>query len=131
MNGPSDEFREAVAAQAAEIQSEDDLERMLEVIEEQMEGDLAEGGDSDPLDELSAIEAWAGLASFAAARFYAPSSPWPRRIGGWSRTAVKRLRSIATTLQTKLTAVANHVGASSWSIGVSFPWGIQISLTWP
>ncbi len=133
MDGPSEEFRNHVARRAEEVQSEEDLERLLGEIEEAVPAYRGEPfpSEEDPLDVLAAVDAWAALASYAVARFYAPSSPWPGRLAGWERSAARRLRSIAAKLEPRLRAAAQFAQARSWSIGVSFPWGVQISLTWP
>jgi hypothetical protein len=51
-------------------------------------------------------------------------------VAGWSRRAVARLRSIVQVLSGPVARIAPTLGASSFAIGVSFPWGIQISLEW-
>jgi hypothetical protein len=131
MDGPPSQLRDEIGVRAEEIQSEEELDRVLGEIENAISEDLSSGALGDPLDELAAIDAWAALASYAVARYYGPASPWPRRIGGWSKGAARRLRGIAAKLRPPLQQAAQLTHASSWSIGVSFPWGIQISLTWP
>lgn len=130
MNGPSDEFRTQIAEHVERVDSEAGLEELLAQIESKLEADVTLGVMGPPIDELAAIESWASLASYAAARFSAPASPWPRNLAGWGTRATKRLRSVANKLRASLGQVAQAAGAQSWSIGVSFPWGIQISLTW-
>ena len=61
----------------------------------------------------------------------APGSPFPFRLAGWGEKAVGKLRGIADRLKPKLQVVAQKIGADSVSIGVSFPWGVQVSLSWP
>jgi hypothetical protein len=131
VEGPSDALREHIATRAEETESEEELDDVLSEIEDAMSTDFATVESDDPIDDLAAIDAWAGLASYAVARFYAPSSPWPRRLGGWGKRAARRLRRIVSALEPRLKTAAQKTGASSWSIGVSFPWGIQVSLTWP
>ena len=132
MEGPSAAVRDHIRSRVDSLESEDDLEEVLGEIEERISADDSPTDVSaDPLDELAAIDAWAALASYAVARFYGPSSPWPARLPGWSKRAALRLRGVAARLRPRLQAAAQATHASSWSIGVSFPWGIQISLTWP
>lgn len=127
MRGPNDEFREYVWRRAEGIDSEDALSELLDEIEEAMRADVEPG---DPPDQLAAAESWASVASYPMARLSAPASPWPRNVAGWGTRAVGRLRRIANTLSAVLQPIAPALGAQSFSIGVSFPWGIQISLSW-
>jgi hypothetical protein len=130
MEGPDDGFREWIGREATNVDSEEALEGLLGEIEGLVVADVDRGAGEDAEGDLAAIESWASLASYAAARFYAPASPWPRSLGGWSKRAVARLRSIANALSTALKPVAQALGAASFSIGVSFPWGVSIGLSW-
>ena len=85
--------------------------------------------EDDAWNQLAAIESWAGVASNATARFYAPASPWPHNLAGWSQKAVARLRSIANTLKPALQALLGALRAVGFSIAVAFPWGISIGLS--
>lgn len=138
MDGPDRGFREEIgfrALQARERDEEEELEGVLEEIEDAIRRDLEQGPPADQLSEedawsqLAAIESWAGVASNATARFYAPASPWPHNIAGWSQKAVARLRSIANTLKPALQKLLAVLHAVGFTIGVSFPWGISIGLT--
>jgi hypothetical protein len=73
---------------------------------------------------------WAGLASYVSARVYGPGSPMPKKLVGWSRGAIATLQRIASLLLVGLRTAGQALGAANVSIGVSFPWGISISLTW-
>lgn len=129
MVGPSDDFRRYVWEQAEGVDNEDALSELLD----QIEMAVREDGPVAPVapeEELAAAESWASVASYAVGRLSAPASPWPRNVAGWGTRAVGRLRSIANTLSATLSQVAPQLGAQSFSIGVSFPWGIQISLSW-
>jgi hypothetical protein len=149
MDGPSDNLRAAVGglewtrradARADRGDAEDSLAALLTRIERELtadvEGDLrvttsdVDAGD-DSWDLLAAVEAWAGVSSAAVSQVYAPASPWPRRVGGWGKKAIAALQRIIKILLTPLQVAAKGVGASSWSIGVSFPWGLSVSLSWP
>jgi hypothetical protein len=130
VDGPSEGLRERVASALGEVSEEDQLDEILGMIEGELEGDL--GAESyDEQSELAAIDAWAGLASYAVGRFYAPASPWPFRKGGWDRRAPERLRRIGERLRGPLERAARALGAVSWSISVGFPWGVSIAVSWP
>jgi hypothetical protein len=135
--GPTDQFRRHVWGSAEDVDSEDALSELLDEIEEQIRADIAGSADQlaagVPNDQLAAAESWASVASYPMARLSAPASPWGRkgrRVAGWGTPAIGRLRSTANTLSAALQPIAPAVGATSFSIGVSFPWGIQISLSW-
>lgn len=138
MDGPDLGFREEIGGrslQARDLGDEVELERVLEEIEGAIHRDLEQGPPSEAVTEedawnrLAAIESWAGIASDATAHFYAPASPWPHNVAGWSAKAVARLRSIANTLKPALQALLHALHAVGFSIAVSFPWGISIGLS--
>jgi hypothetical protein len=93
--------------------------------------DGAEMSTDEGWDLLAGIEAWAGLASAAVGQVYAPASPWPRSTSGWGKKAIAALQRVVKVLLTPLQVAAKALGASSWSVGVGFPWGLSISLSWP
>lgn len=132
MRGPDDRLRGWVAVQMDAVESEEGLEEALGVIDEELANDLSSEpyGGQDPAAVLAAVEAWASVASYAAARFYAPSSPWPRGLSGWSRRAVGRLRTISNRMVPPLRAACATVQAKGFSVGVAFPWGVSVSLEW-
>lgn len=143
MNGPDKGFRAEFGYQAEQLRGSDDeeaLEAALERIEEEILRDLDTGDDrgadagrqlseADAWDQLAAIESWASVASGTVARFYGPASPWPRSVSGWSKKAAARLRSIANVLKHALQQVVNSLHAVGFTIGVSFPWGISIGVS--
>lgn len=160
MNGPAFENRVAVLdilveviAQTLESDqsgpgfegtrlAEGDLERALDRIAGMVSQDIRNSeyfqtatplslGEAEGRDLLAAIDAWGGLASAAVARTYAPASPWPRSVAGWGKNVTSALQRITRLLLMPLRVAATAMGASSWSIGVGFPWGISISLSWP
>lgn len=130
MNGPSIEFRRHVAEQIDAIDSEDGLEGLLEEILGRINSDISDGFAEQPPDEVLAIaDAWLSIASYALDGFYSPAS---RRhdIAGWSKGAVDKLRKMADALRPLLDAIGRGFRSASYSIGVAFPLGASISLTW-
>ncbi|MEV0090427.1 hypothetical protein [Streptomyces sp. NPDC050738] len=83
----------------------------------------------DPEDELVDVECWGALASYVVASTYAPASPM--RNGSWARSVGAALRRITKLLGVALAEVAQWLEAAEWSLTISFPWGIGVSLTWP
>jgi hypothetical protein len=140
MNGPDRDFRETIGSYAEQLRGSDEeqaLEDALEQIENEILRDLYsddrltrdELSEADAWEQLAAIESWASVASGTVARYYGPASPWPRSVSGWSKKAAARLRSIANTLKSALQQVANALQAVGFTIGVSFPWGISIGVS--
>lgn len=143
MNGPSDRLREEVEAQAGELRHEEDLYRLLENIDAELaddaDPDIELGDDIDPEyrdrvvggELLTSVNAWASLASYAVARFYAPSSPWPsKRLAGWSKRAMAHLQSIVGKLLPAIQSAIGKLGASGYGVTFNFPWGIGITVNW-
>jgi hypothetical protein len=137
MRAPTNELRQEVALAIDALQTESDLNVILDRIETEVlkeePGDVQ--SEADAYDELGAIEAWASLASDAVIALYAPGSlNLLRRKGhdlaGWSQGAVQRLRKIASALRDKLGQVAVVLRGVGFSVGVNFPWGISIGLSW-
>ena len=141
MDGPSDELRSRIDEELrdsrgspdeeAELRLMDvleDIERMLQEDVGAFTGDI--GSVERALSELGAIEAWAALVSNAVGWIYAPASPYPRRLAGWAKTIAERLRWLVGLLLGPLSAVARTLGVSTYSIGLSFPWGVSVSLGW-
>jgi len=142
MDGPSDKVRSSLIEPILGVADEPDeeaerrLEATLDEIGGLLEGDLvpsdwAELNEETAMDQLAAIDAWAALISSAVARVYAPASPWHRGVAGWAKSVAARLRWLTYLLLIPLKAVAAALGANSYSIGVSFPWGISVGLSWP
>jgi hypothetical protein len=121
----------ALDAALAEIEGglRSDLEHGWDVPPEQRAGEL---GEDDPaLQLLAGVNAWASLISGAVAYTYAPASPWPRRLTGWGQKIAGRLQWLTNLLLRPLAAAGRALGASSWSISLSFPWGVSVGLNWP
>ncbi|MEV0338779.1 hypothetical protein AB0H49_07100 [Nocardia sp. NPDC050713] len=132
---------DAIAEQVGDRETsesvENQLAQLLDVVAAKMRTDI-ESMPSHELDEneatevLAAVHAWAALASYATGRVYAPTSPWHHRLAGWGTKIAGILQKIANVLLTPLKAAAATLGASSYSVGIEFPWsGVQVSLTWP
>lgn len=139
MEGPSEDFRREVAGRIRDIASreaETDVERLLDEIVERAGGDASDitavSGESEAADVLAAVESWAALASSVVTAYYAPASLLPFRggVGGWSKGVPAALQKFSRMLQTPLRLSATALGATSWSIGVGFPFGVQVTLTW-
>lgn len=126
MEGPDRDFRVDLAHRPYD--TERDVEDALDSVLERLAYQDDAPADDDPYRELAAIEEWASLASYAVSRFYGPQSPLRKDIAGWSRNAVERLRTIAEKLRPRLARVAELLSAVSFSISVSFPWGVSIGV---
>ena len=111
------------------------LLQVLGLIQEEMNADLErelpELTTDTAFEQLGAIESWASVISSAIARVDASTSPWRRKVAGWAKEVSEKIRWIAALLLAPLSAVASVLGASSWSIGLNFPWGVSVALTWP
>ncbi|MFL5517799.1 MAG: hypothetical protein ACJ8DJ_16700 [Gemmatimonadales bacterium] len=53
-----------------------------------------------------------------------------RRLAGWAKGVAARLTRLAALLGGYLTKAQQSLKALSYSIGVSFPAGISVSLSW-
>ncbi|WP_138418754.1 hypothetical protein [Sinomonas gamaensis] len=153
MEGPSEELRTRVASEVrplvdgmrpdvVDASGEEALTGTLEMVSSSCSEDVRtdrsvatgarELSASEAEDLLAAVHAWAALASYAAARIYGPNSPMRGGLAGWSKRVAGVLQKIAGILLTPLKLAAQSLRASSWSIGVNFPWaGVAVSLTWP
>jgi hypothetical protein len=136
MDGPSVELRQNIGERLRSGEGLGDAERealasdVLGRVEGELANDVARGFDQEPDQVLSAVDAWAGLASYVVARTYAPASPWQLRIGGWGRDVPEKLREATNTLRGPLSAAARKLGAVSWTISVGLPWGVSVGITW-
>lgn len=131
-----EQFASPGGAPRADVYSVDEQsEARLHRVLDRLAGELSEVRDQNqeqtPDELLSMVEAWAGLASYATVRTYGPESPWPSRgWAGWSDSITKRLRDLCHSLEHHLSEAAHGVGADGWSIGLAFPWGVTVSLSW-
>jgi hypothetical protein len=150
MNGPTNIYRQQVFNRLKELpntaggvrvvtpQLEARLEGILSDILRAASEDVessrllrTDNVDSREADQLvAAIDQWASVASFAVSWLYAPQSPSVEKMAGWAKKIGNKLREIAGALLRALVVAAKSLGATSWSIGVNFPLGMSVSLTW-
>ena len=140
MDGPSESLRQAIVGmlhgidEAPDLWAEQQLMQAMGVIEEGISSDIErvepELSSDSARDVLSAVESWTSVISAAVARVYAPTSPWKRRIAGWAKEVANKIRWITNLLLAPLKGAAIVLGASSWSIGINFPWGVSVGLSW-
>ena len=81
-------------------------------------------------DLLVRIEQWMSVASNAVGWVYAPQSPFRKDKAGWKAGVGETLRSLANSVKDVMIRIIKVLGAASWSIGASFPWGISVGLSW-
>jgi hypothetical protein len=159
MEGPDEDFRQDISARLSNVpvvavtrqgqvervvtdQDEELLVDILNYIADRAtsdvryssvldEGRREEVNEEEAYDLLGAIDSWASLISYAVESVYAPQSPLPRGLAGWGKKIGKALQKVVSILLTPLKLVAAGLQASGWSIGLSFPWGVSVSLNWP
>jgi hypothetical protein len=137
VTGPSEDLRrkvgDMVLSLKPSIEDEAGLERVLsEEIGPRIRDDIGNGStlpSQDPAEVLAAVEAWAGLVSFAVGSFYGPQSP--PKVPGWAQNIPQRLRELTGWLLQPLEIAARALGATSWTISVNVPFGVSIGLGWP
>jgi hypothetical protein len=138
MQGPSDEQRWNIGAQAEDITTEFQLEDLLQSIEAMIKQDIGpgvqlnEGQVEQANSELAAACTWASVVSYVVVSFYGPTSPLRKDDGaGWAKKAVERLQRIAKAIADFLRGVVSVVGATGFSISVGAPWPVlAIALNW-
>jgi hypothetical protein len=142
MNGPSEEFRLAVVERSSNLRDAPDaeaegvlldvLEQIAEQINEELGNQVEDLGDDREaaFDQLGAVDAWASVISMAVGMTYAPNSPFPRNVAGWAKTVAERIRWLTDLLLTPLRAAQTTLGATGCAIGVAFPWGVSVELSW-
>jgi len=57
-------------------------------------------------------------------------SPPLRRLGGMSKSVVSRLQNLAERFGEMLGRACRALGASSFSVGVGYPFGLSVGLSW-
>lgn len=140
MRAPTDEDRRKIADgtvglrdipndEEAEAMLDDALSYLVTLLEKELDTNPPEDDDAEEL--AAACVAWASVASYALASAYAPASPFPRNLAGFGQRALKRILKLVKVLRRPLSVAQKGLGASSYSIGISFPWGISISFQWP
>jgi hypothetical protein len=141
MYGPSDSLRHSVVVVSMDLDElpdflvEQRIISTLELIGQEIASDVERQEDVGESQEaaydlLGAIDAWASVISTAVARTYAPTSPWRRKVAGWAKNVAERLRWLVKMLLGPLQAVRVALGATSCGIGVAFPWGVSVDLSW-
>ena len=146
MEGPNDETRAWIAEEALRLAEagqagEDDqwlvaeLAGLLEALARAISDDVGvEGEVAVDLESatyvLDAVQMWASATSYALVAVYAPASPLPRRLAGFANSVTEKTQVIAGILLAPLKAAAAILGADSYAIGLSFPWGVSVELGW-
>lgn len=127
-----DQSRHGAAADnyAVNEESEALLERVLDRITAGLREARSQNQEQRANELLAVIEAWTGLASYATIRTYGAESPWPKGLAGWSNGVASRLRRLGSQLEEELREVAIRLHAEGWSISVTFPLGVSVSLSW-
>lgn len=130
MRRPSPQFRARVAEEAERLETEKQLDRLLNEIEREIT-QASKVRASNAHAEHTAVLEWASIVSYAVARYYAPASPWPfRRKAGWDPKVGARLEKLAHVFRSPMGRILTSTGAESFSISVGFPWGISVGLSW-
>ena len=134
-----DELQDILASIAERASA--DLEGVLTPIAERVGTNLAgvldegvELRESEGDELLTTIEAWASLAS--AVTYEAYVGP-PREVGaarftlpGWAKAVGEKLTDLAKLLGHYLEVAMRALRATSFSISLSFPWGVSVGLSW-
>ena len=129
--------REHVVARLDATIDETGLEQLLGWILDEAKADLqlpSVASEEESSRLLAAAHAWPSLVSYATGRFYTEpkaevGTPF-RRIAGWSKEVAKKLDQLSQMLSPVLRNALGHTQATSFSIGVQFPWGVSVSLEW-
>jgi hypothetical protein len=134
-----EDYRDDFEQRASSVREEAQLEMLLGSIGAIAMDELVplaeEAGDQRAAEEiLVSVEAWASLASYACTKFYfeGPNEVGTplRRLGGWSKGVVSQLTQLAQRLGQMLSQAMHALGATSYSVGVSFPFGLSVGLSW-
>lgn len=129
-----DDYRQAVVEAVNRARdrdwNEDDLAEVLAGIGDASIADLRRIDDEDGYAMLAGVEAWASVASYAMTRFYFEGPNSVLRRGGQSKPVSEKLADLATTWGGVLRSALKKTHASSFSIAIGFPFGIQVGLTW-
>jgi hypothetical protein len=141
MQGPNAGFREHIAKRIDGLETVGDPERELDTILANIQ-DVAGNDPASPVDsvdaayrELGAIEAWASLASDAFQAVYESRSPnllkkMGKKVAGSTEANMERLRRIAGEWRDPLREVARALGGVGFGVGIGFPGGISISISY-
>jgi hypothetical protein len=134
-----EDYRADFEQRASSVREEGQLEELLGSIGAFAMDELVplekEAHDQRAAEEiLVSVEAWASLASYACTKFYfeGPNEVGTplRRLGGWSKGVVSQLTQLAQRFGQILSRAMQALGATSYSVGVSFPFGFSVGLSW-
>lgn len=134
MHGPSQEFRAKVMGEIKERRlgeagtDDEQTAAVISLISDEISGDVGVGDleGQSPEDILAAVDAWAALLSDTMGRSVAPGSA----LAGWDADPLKRLRVAVNEFQVPLRSAATAFGASGWGVGIGFPAGVSVSVSW-
>lgn len=115
-----------------DVRAEEELAGVLDSIREDSVRHLTSIDDQANSGEslLTAVNAWASLASYATMRFYLEGPQSARKNGGFSEKVADRLLSAADAWRPFLKRAVKTMRASSFTVSVGLPLGISIGLTW-
>jgi hypothetical protein len=133
--------RHQVKEMTASITDEAGFEEVLDFIAERTQEDLSpllsahEAGEAGAAQQLfDSIEAWASLTSAVTFEMYVGPV---REVGaarfslpGWAKGISQRLDNIVSVLKGYLQVAARALGAPSFSIALTFPFGVSVGLAW-
>ena len=129
MNGPSDALLERVQALASQAPGQppgavafraedaDKAEALLADIVDELERDRQVAPQA-PADTVAAAQAWAAAASQVA------------EVGGSTKRVLKKLLEIAQKISAALSDAVKAIGADSFSVTVSAPFGVSVTISW-
>jgi len=129
MNGPSNELLERVQALASQAPDQppgslapkaedaDKAEALLADIVDELERD-EQAAPQAPADTVAAAQVWAAAASQVA------------KVGGSTQRVLKKLLEIAQKISAALVTAVKAIGADSFSVTVSAPFGVSVTINW-
>jgi hypothetical protein len=124
MDVPSNTLRQEVGGMLDGLPSEEELETILISIESAIHEEIREHPpeeDANGVHLISAIDAWASLASHAAAHVYAPASPWPRWPGDPLSALVGKTRQLSGSERSVTSCWDHYVSPPGCSARVHSP----------
>ncbi|HSS34624.1 MAG TPA: hypothetical protein VLL27_15230 [Solirubrobacterales bacterium] len=134
-----EEYRDDFEQRASSVRVEAELEDLLGSIGAAAMDELTplaeKAEDRSTAEELLiSVEAWASLASYACTKFYfeGPNEVGTplRRLGGWGKGVVSMLTDLVKRFGQMLSRAMHAIGATSYSVGVSYPFGVSVGLSW-
>ncbi len=149
MDGPTIEYRRTlvqilqrdlpqIKPHVVTTQAETVLDDLLLNVASEMELDVErsqylisdDASEEDAYSVLAAVDSWMSTASYAVSWVYSPQSPLPIGLSGWSPRVAKRLHHFSQVSHHILSKLRDDLGANSYAVIVSFPFGISVSLSW-